>query len=245
MPEFKVRKRHLVVRRHAPWRRRLAGGLAVAAVVVVAYGIYEWGRFDGGYDRFEAIQRQRELGNRVAQLEDENRSLRAQVAANDVSHEVEKRAYADVERTLGELQAQVLRQNEELTFYRGIVSPEDGLTGLKIQRFDIEPATGDGKYRLRLVLVQSLRPDRIVSGAVQFEFEGTRSGAPTHLALRDTQSNVKGDGRLPFSFRYFENLEQEVTLPGDFVPMAVTVRVRAARQEPIEQSFPWQVRTTG
>ena len=39
----------MVVRYHAPWRRRgTLIGMVVGAIVLI-YGTYEWGRFDGGY----------------------------------------------------------------------------------------------------------------------------------------------------------------------------------------------------
>ncbi len=42
-----------------------------------------------------------------------------------------------MEKNLADLQAQVLKHREQLTFYRGIVSPEDGIGGLRIQRFQV------------------------------------------------------------------------------------------------------------
>ena len=178
-------------------------------------------------------------------LEQTNEQLRAQLAAVDTTRDVDRQSYADVERTLGELQAQVLRQSEELTFYRGIVAPADGIGGLRIQRLEILPAGIDRHYRLLLVLVQSMRQDAVVSGSVSIEVEGALNQSPTRLTLPEIGGPETADGRLPFSFRYFQNLEQDIMLPDGFEPLAINVEVRTARQPAVRQSFPWQVQTTG
>jgi hypothetical protein len=237
----RVKKGQLVVRRHAPWKRRLAAASVALLAIVVVYAVYEWGRFDAGYDRLAAIQTERDLRRKVEALETRNRALESQVASVDVSRKVESEAYAEVERTLSDLQAKVLSQDEELTFYRGIVSPEEGLKGLRIQRFEIEPAVKTRGFLLRLVLVQSLRQDRIVSGEVRIALEGLREGVPATMSLKDAMATEKRSDRLQFSFRYFENLEQEILLPDDFAPTSVSVEVRAARHDPIRQTFPWQI----
>ncbi|HSN70318.1 MAG TPA: DUF6776 family protein [Steroidobacteraceae bacterium] len=240
-----MRTGQLVVRRRAPWRQRALIATGIVALILALYAAYEWGRFDGGYDRIESARVERETASRLKALEQENELLRAQVASVEVSRKIEAEAYREVERTLADLQAEVLRQDEELTFYRGIVSPEDGLKGLRIQRFEVAPGADERRYLLRLVLVQSLRQDKIVSGDVRIEFEGLREGQPATLPLGDAATLKRRDGRLAFSFRYFENLEQEVVLPAGFDPTAVNVEVRAARQDPIRQTFPWQVEVRG
>lgn len=235
----------LVVRKRSPWRHRLVLLALFTVLCVGLYGAYEWGRFEGGFDRLEAMRIQREARERIETLEDANETLKAQVAAVEVSRKVEAEAYTQVERTLADLQAQVLRQEEELTFYRGIVSPDDGLRGLRIQRFEIAPGREERRYLLRLVLVQSMRQDKVVSGDVRIELEGLRAGTPASLPLAEAADLDRRDGRLAFSFRYFENLEQEIVLPENFDPTSVSIEVRAPRQDPIRQSFPWQVEARG
>jgi uncharacterized protein DUF6776 len=236
-----MRTGQFIVRHQPSWRRRALAAAAALGALVLLYVMYEWGRFEGGYSKFAEIQRRRELVAKIESLEQENEKLRAAAAAARLAREVDDKAYADVEKTLADLQALVLKQREELTFYRGIVSPEDGIGGLRVQRFQVLPGTAERQYRLRLVLVQSMRQDAVVSGSVDIQIEGTRGERPEQLRLPALGVTTRADGQLPFQFRYFQNLEQDLVLPAGFEPRAVTVEVRSTRLQPVRESYPWQV----
>jgi hypothetical protein len=236
-----MRTGRLVVRYHSPWRRRSVVIGIVLGALLLLYGVYEWGRFHGGYAKFAELQKRRELATKIEALEDANSKLRAELASAKLARDVDQKAYAEVEKTLADLQAQVLKAREELTFYRGIVSPEDGIGGLRIQRFQVLPGGVDNHFRLRLVLVQSMRQDSTVSGTVDIRIEGVRDDRPTTLALADVGGETRADGLVPFQFRYFQNLEQKIELPQGFEPTAVNVEVKSSRLAPVRESFPWQV----
>jgi hypothetical protein len=240
-----MRTGQLVVRYHSSWRRRTALIGAALAAVALLYVMYEWGRFEGGYSKFAEVQRRRELTAQIEALESANEKLRAQAAAAELARNVDRKAYADVEKNLADLQGQVLKAREELTFYRGIVAPEDGIGGLRIQRFQVLRGAADRHFRLRLVLAQSMRQDAVVSGAVSIQVEGTRANRPVQLSLAQLGAAPRADGLAPFQFRYFQNLEQEIVLPEDFQPRAVNVEVRSSRLAPVRQSYPWQVQAEG
>ena len=234
-----------VVRQLPSWRRRALLIGALLGSIVAMYLMYEWGRFEGGYSKFAEIQRRRELNAQIETLKDENERLRAGIASAELDRKVENKAYADVEKNLADLQAQVLKHREQLTFYRGIVSPEDGIGGLRIQRFQVLPGAAEHHYRLRLVLVQSMRQETVVSGSVVVQLEGVRDNRPVQLPLSEAGATTRADGQLPFQFRYFQNLEQDIVLPDGFEPRAVNVEVRSARLAPVRESYPWQVQAEG
>ena len=216
---------------------------ALLGALLLLYGAYETGRYQGGYSKFAEIQRRRELNTQIEQLSETNDKLKADLAAAELARTVDKQAYSDVEKTLADLQAQVLKHREELTFYRGIVSPEDGIGGLRIQRFQILPGAADHQFRLQLVLVQSMRQDAAAIGAVNIAVEGVRNNAPAELALSQIGGETRADGQVDFKFRYFQELEQDITLPPDFEPRAVTVEVRSGKLQPVRESYPWQIQT--
>jgi hypothetical protein len=240
-----MRTGRLVVRYHSPWRGRWLVVAGVLGGLLLLYLMYEWGRFEGGYSKFAEIQRRRELSAQIESLQEENQKLRAEIASAQLARDVDRKAYADVEKNLADLQAQVLRHREELTFYRGIVSPEDGIGGLRIQSFHVLAGAAERQYRVRLVLVQSMRQDSVVSGAVNVQIEGVRDNRPIVLSLADVGGKTRADGQVPIQFRYFQNLEQDIALPEGFEPRAVNVEVRSGRLDPVRESYPWQVQAEG
>jgi hypothetical protein len=235
-----VRTGQLVVRYQSPWRRR---GLLIVGVLgglLLLYVIYEWGRFAGGYSKFAEVQRRRELTAQIDRLQQENEKLRGDIAKAELARNVDNKSYGVVEKNLEDLQAQVLKQREELTFYRGIVSPEDGIGGLRIQGFQVQSGGAPRHYRLLLVLQQSMREDAVVSGSVNIQIEGVRANRPEQLGLTQLGDGARADG-LPFKFRYFQKFEHAVVLPEGFEPRAVNVEVRSTRLAPVRESYPWQV----
>ncbi|MFL6577364.1 MAG: DUF6776 family protein [Povalibacter sp.] len=238
-----LRSGQFVIRSRPPWQRRLLIIGALLGGLLTLYAAYETGRFQGGYSKFAEIQRRRELTAQIDSLTIANEKLKADLAQAELARTVDKQAYADVEKTLADLQAQVLKHREELTFYRGIVAPEDGIGGLRIQRFQILPGAADHQFRLQLVLVQSMRQDAAATGVVSIAVEGVRNNAPAQLALSQIGGETRSDGQVDFKFRYFQELQQDITLPPDFEPRAVTVEVRSGKLQPVRESYPWQIQT--
>ncbi|NND59449.1 MAG: hypothetical protein HKN49_04200 [Gammaproteobacteria bacterium] len=236
-----MHKSKLVVKPHRPRRARVVWLTLSLAAVLGGFILYEYGQYRGGFNQRAADQQAAALNARIVALNTENDRLRQRIATLETSLQVDHEAYDKVENTLADLQAEIQAQREELAFYRGIVSPPDGATGLQIREMELTEGPQASLYRVRLVLVQASRHDRRVSGVVSLSVEGARNGAPVTYSLADLSP---GDNTpLGFSFRYFQDLEQELVLPEGFVPDRVNVEVspRGRRAQVIRRSFDWAV----
>ena len=235
----------LIVKSHSPSWTWILRGLLTVAVVIVSYLIYEFGRMDGGFRTVAAASEESVLKARIQDLEQRNSALGDRIALVQTSRDIDEEAYKQVERRLTELQAQILKQREELEFYRGIVSPADGASGLKIQDFRIISGAEDSLYRLHLVLVQAMKHDRRVSGVVNVSVDGAREGRPVRLTLAELTATDGDSGTLAYSFRYFQGFEHDVILPEGFLPDRVNIEIspkgRSART--IRKSYDWAVNT--
>ncbi len=106
-------------------RRWCAGRVQVAAPLIglfALYVVYELGRYNAGYDRQAVAQQRTELEVQIEHLEKADRELRTQLAEADTITAGRAHEQAEVARTIGDLQAQVARQSQELAFYRGVVA---------------------------------------------------------------------------------------------------------------------------
>ena len=233
---------NLVVRTHAPMRRVFTVIAITLLGAFALYVVYELGRFDAGYDRLAVSQERAEHEVTLDRLEKANRELRTKLAELDTIRIGRAREQAEVSRSIGDLQAQVARQVQELAFYRGIVAQSATSTGVKIQQLRITPGEKAGRFKVRMVLVRSVRPEDVVSGTIVIGAEGaSAAGQATSL---DNGALSGGKTReLPFNFRYFQNLEPEIALPSGFQPERLTVEVRSSRKgvSPVTQTFPWTV----
>ena len=232
--------------RTAGQRRSIAAYLVGAALLLSGgYLLFELGRYQGGYSLLDQRKERAEAAVALAERDAAIEELHRQIAVLETSTEIDRETYAEVENNLTQLQARIQAQEEELAFYQGIVSPEDGIAGLRIQNLEVSPADSEQRYTLRMVLVQAIIHDRRVAGIVRFNIAGTRHGQPMELALRELAAEGDGDD-LAYAFRYFQDFERELILPVGFVPDRVDVEIwpREPRGQQVLQSFQWSAIVT-
>jgi len=214
----------------------------LAALVAGAslYLAYELGRYQSGYSILDHRRERAQLTQQLAEEKGVSDELRRQLAIGETSSEIDRATYAQVETTLADLQAQIQTQEEELVFYRGIVSPQDRVAGLRIQSLEALPGDGERRYLVRLLLVQAIQHRARVSGAVKLQLEGLQDG---QMASFDAAALVApGEAYdMAYDFRYFQGLEAELALPVGFEPQRMTVEIlpNEARAEHINQTFEW------
>jgi hypothetical protein len=232
---------NLVVRPHAPVRRVLTVTALTLLAAFALYVVYELGRYDAGYDRLAVSQERAEHEVTLDRLEKANRELRTRLAELDTIRVGRAREQAEVSKAIGDLQAQVARQTQELAFYRGIVAQSAAVPGVKVQQLHIGPGSKPGRFVVRLNLMRSVRPEDVVTGSLALTAEGAKDNKPGSL---DTAALTGGKLKeLPFNFRYFQNFEQEIAIPTGFTPERLTVEVRSGKKgvSPVSQTFPWTV----
>jgi cell division protein FtsB len=221
------------------WLPRL---VAVLALVLCGYLLYELGRIQAGFNVLEATENRRALEYSITALEAEVRALREQVVLLETDAAIDAQSYREVESRLTALRNKVQEQVETIEFYRGIVAPDDGLRDLRVQTVRISGTQEENRYALRLVLVKTLRNDAIVKGNIVVQVAGNMEGSAG--SLDGSVLFVDGSGNdWPYSFRYFKNAEREIALPPGFIPDTINVELRSRTKgvSDVSQSFPWQV----
>jgi hypothetical protein len=215
-----------------------------ALVVGVAGGClylaFELGRYQGGYSMLDHRRERAASAERLAGEQTVSDELRRQLAIAETASEIDRATYAQVEANLGELQAKIQAQEEELVFYRGIVSPQDRVAGLRIQSLEVLPSDGEARYLLRLLLVQAIVHSRRVSGTVKLQLEGVQDGQTVSFDAAELVAAGEPYD-MAYEFRYFQGLETELALPSGFEPLLVAVEIwpNEARAERINQRFDW------
>ncbi len=214
--------------------------LLLGLVAVSVYLVFEFGRIQANYNIVDAGRERQAYDKRIAMLDAEIIALKQAVVLLEQHQDIDREAYKDVETGLVALQTKIQEQSDAIAFYRGIVSPSDGAAGLRVQDLKLTRAKAERSYNVRLVLVQSLKHDRRVSGDVDLIVEGLQDGSETTYALSQLLPD-ESDRKWAFSFRYFQDFDREIVLPDGFTPERIKIEVRSRTRSvaSIEESFSW------
>ena len=221
----------------SPWGVALGLSLVLATLA----GVYAIGRAQATFDGRAAIADEAGLRAALTAREAEVAKLRREVAELDTLKVAQERERQEVSRTIGELQAEVARQSQQLEFLRGVVGRAGPAAEVTIRQVRVIASAAPGRYRLRIALAQPGRPDRTVAGSVRVGVEGQRGGRTVRLDLREV--TAQRVAQLPYRFQYFENIEVEIVLPNGFSPERVVVDVRPAGRNvpPAAQTVLWSI----
>lgn len=229
----------LLARSSTPKRRRVLIGSAAALVLMLLYGAFELGRYDAGYRVLDSVRGALSANERIRQLESEIERQRAQLAAAEVARGVDREGYKQVEQSLGDMQSQIERLKQDLSFYRGLVQP-DSLVHVKVQQMQILPQALPRQYRLKFVLVQSGKPDNVVAGHVLLTIDGLQGGKPQSIGFAEV--SLAHRAALAYAFLYFQDYDEPLQLPPGFEPtrIGVEIRSRGDAMHGFRQAFVWK-----
>lgn len=221
------------------WLKICAIFLFFVIAPLVLWLVFDYGRYRGGYDRFEAATRESELEHVIATGEDLRLALEREKLAMIRASEIDQQAYTHVEQSLKDLQDEVLELQEEVAFYRAIVAPNETESGIQIQNLALTQNGETRTYAYKLVLTQVIEKNRYLRGNVTFVVHGIVGDAPKELKLKDVA--VTGDASLKVRFKYFQTLQGDINLPEDFVPARVSVELKIRGKKPVKlkKSFDW------
>lgn len=230
----------VVLKNASQTRSRVLIGIVVLAVLVGGYLLYEMGRIHAGFNRVNTNREIAEMQQRIERLEQENEALNEQRVQLQTLSKTEQETYREVGGTLRELQTKIQEQREAIAFYRGIISPEESESGLRIQNLQVVRGSQEASYQLRIVLVQVRQHHRQVYGKVQISVDGGMNGERVSLPIARLLPEG-ASSRWNYGFRYFQDFERELVMPEGFRPEKINVELAPSGRgnKGIKQTFDW------
>ncbi|EGM79473.1 hypothetical protein Rhein_0357 [Rheinheimera sp. A13L] len=161
---------------------------------------------------------------------------------------VEKSAGQLIQQELKTEQQKLFDTRKELAFYQRIISPELQADSLIIDSFSISPGASPTKYRFNLVLIQQDKQRNFAKGSVDLKLHGFSGEKRDTVDLLQLAGFNKSD--KAFSFKYFQIIEGEFSLPEGFKPEKVDVALkvaaaRSAKSAKVDKSFFWPTEQPG
>jgi hypothetical protein len=124
----------------------------------------------------------------------------------------------------------------DVAFYERFVGATAQRRGLAVHELQLQPQT-DQAWHFTATLTQNLNRGAVNAGQLKVSVEGTRDGKLQKLVWDDLrQANAPG---VPYSFKYFQQVEGDLVLPPGFKPVRVIVRLVPQGGPVVEQSFAW------
>ncbi len=135
-------------------------------------------------------------------------------------------------------QAELIRIQSELDFYRRLAGTSGTQTGLAVYAAELITTDSDQVFQFILTLTQNIRRASVISGRARINVEGTLNDRPVTL----NWSQVT-DGSTPepsFRFKYFQQMEGYLAMPEKFSPTRLRVMLEVeGRRKPVVHAFNW------
>lgn len=215
----------MVVVPYRPWLPIVSIVTVLAVMLLVAVGAYKAGLIDGrGAQKQTLLERDRLLAE-VTELSDEAGDLRQQVTRLTLGAQVDHQASEDVRAEVIALKSEIAALEEDISFYRGMMSPSDVDQGLTIGSVNIVSTGVSRVYDYKVMVQQLAQRHERLSGSMTFQIVGHRDGVPATLALKDVDTTVDAE-RIKLRFKYFQAVEGQLKLPEGFESRGSVLGVR-------------------
>jgi hypothetical protein len=223
--------RYRVIIEQPKWRRWIFWtGVSILLVVAAGVGVL-WG-VSVAQDQ---ILENAGLTERVERLDADNRALRSRVTDFELTIETQKATSVALRDELTQLHKVNAELETELGFFRKIMTPGEVPEGVQIERFEVE-SFGDLEWIVRVTLIHVAERHRVVAGDVELVLIDSDDGSEIQLSAANEGENLIARN---YRFRYFQTIEQPVTLPENVQPKAVKVTVRGKKGVIAEAEFAW------
>lgn len=203
-------------------------------LVIVAFfiGVLTWDLWSS----HNAV-RPAQSNGREAELRQALKEQAEVLASRNLELSLEREANSNMQKMFLEQHQKQKALDRELAFYRSIMAPEHQADGVAIHGLEMTPGPLANQYRVKLVLTQLQKRKQALKGQAKIAFMGVQQGKMVTLPLASLT-----DTKFAFSFRYFQTLEAEITLPADFELSRVEAEVivpasRWSKGAKAQQSF--------
>jgi hypothetical protein len=235
-------QRLITIQRPALWIMSI---VAIFLLVLVLLGLaFDQGRRIAGYDSGEARSYVDQLQQKIQELQSQSDESQRRAAMLERNSRIDDDTSAQLKKSLDEVQAEAVELKKELSFYKNIVSPEDGKQSIMIQTIQLKKDE-QGGFDYKIMISQRGRNDSFARGTADVTVKGLLKGKSKVLELSAISDEAKKP--MKFGFRYFQNITGKLKLPEGFIADYLRVKLtpKTAKLDAVDEQFPWDDLTAG
>lgn len=211
-------------------RPRILTAFSVALVVLVVFGL---GVFAGHHAATSngAVARAFELARH-------NDKLLNQIAILQRDHQVSQVADRVLQKNLAERDEEIRGLRADQAFYSKLVGADAQPGGLAVHGITLAPIAKTRAYNFTVTMTHSVEHGKEVEGRLTIAVEGIRADK---LEVLGWDQLVGTDARagLPFSFKYFEQVQGTLMLPAGFTPNRIRVTLEPDQGASVVRNIDW------
>ncbi|MGJ8669002.1 MAG: DUF6776 family protein [Oceanococcus sp.] len=207
--------------------------------LVLGYGLFRDAPSGGLVQDIPLANPYASCPEKLSATERERRVLREELAYTKQSVVVEQEACFELRKSLAKQEDELSKLNEQLAFYRGIVSPEQDEAGVRIHGLDLFKISRRS-VQFRLTLIQPVRQSKDANGRLNIVVEGLAGDVFRQIPM--SELGFAGDFSGEYAFRYYMELHGQFRLPEGFKPLRISTEAipNTKGRKPVRQTFIWQ-----
>ena len=213
----------LVIKSHRPWQQAIAIVVLSMTVAIITWLLLDNSHWRLIYDRASGNRDVKALLDANEALAKENRDLKDKVLMLEQTTRLDKDTAILMQQDLKALQDEIHGLKRELEFYQGVMDAARKVTDLDIHGLFVEQLAGRNRYRLKLVLTQVVKSDKVLKGRLNLSLEGTGGDQQQRLPLE--KLTIGETANFAFELKNFKRVEYDIELPPEFTAERVLVQV--------------------
>ncbi len=199
--------------------------IGVASLVVLLFSAtYFTGRYLAISDLSETKLQLASVEQELMETSSALDALNERLVMQAQSAQVDNLSNQELVNSVKSLQQTNKKLVEELTFYRKIMAPELDKDGLVIDSIKVLKTDNPNVYQIRTTLIQAGKQLQFLKGSILIKVTGELDGQSREFDIRELGTFKNKD--FQFQFKYFQNIQGTIELPGGFKAMSIDVRAQ-------------------
>lgn len=232
----------LVVVPYRPYARLVLVVGVATAVLVTGLVSYLAGKYHGMSLEAEILAERDVLRTELAAKVAEAEELSQQVANLRLASEVDRASSEGVRNQVIELKEKIANLEQDITFYRNLMAPNENQRGLTIGPVDVISTGIPRHYNFKVVMQQFATNHQVINGSLKVTIVGYDGQELRRIPLKDLSEQIS-DENIKLRFRYFQNIEGQLVLPEGFEPERIELVATSTGQngKTVEKKFGWLI----
>ena len=176
---------HMVVVPYRPLYKAMIFIVFIFAMAIFGWLTYEFGNNQGLELKVQVVREKDLISKELGEARGLINEMRQEIADLTVGGEIDNQANEEVRHTIENQQNLLAAQNEEISFYKGVMLPNVANKGLRIERLDVS-SNVPGRVRYSLLLTQVVDKHDYVQGGVRISLLGQNDGQEETIQISDS-----------------------------------------------------------